>query len=185
MKIKPTSNKGGGVVMELGPKEAQMPPRDLAAPQRPLPVFKLKKILVPVDFSECSKKALQYAVPFARQFGAELTLLYVMQHYPLVSEMGPVDVESNEDAERDLEALRQTIDRDVRSRAVVRAGEPHLEITETAKSLGIDLILLSTHGRTGLNHVLMGSTAEKVVRRAGCPVLIVRQHEHEFIAGVE
>jgi universal stress protein A len=69
----------------------------------------------------------------------------------------------------------------VPSRAVVQTGNPELAIVDAAKELGIDLIILSTHGRTGLSRVLLGSTAEKVVRHAGCPVLIVREHEHEFI----
>jgi len=66
-------------------------------------------------------------------------------------------------------------------KAVVREGEPYAQIVAAAKELGIDLIVLSTHGRTGLAHVFMDSTAEKVVRYAPCPVLIVRQQEHEFL----
>ena len=64
--------------------------------------------------------------------------------------------------------------------AVVREGEPHSEIVAAAEELATDLIVLSTHGRTGIAHVFLGSTAEKVVRHAGCPVLIVREREHEF-----
>ncbi len=73
----------------------------------------------------------------------------------------------------------------VRAQAVVRVvrqGEPYLEILSVARELGMDLIILSTHGRTGLARVLMGSTTEKVVRHADCPVLVVREHEHEFLA---
>jgi len=62
-------------------------------------------------------------------------------------------------------------------------GDPAIGIIAVAKELKIDLIILSTHGRTGLERVLLGSTAEKVVRHAGCPVLIVREHEHEFVGG--
>ena len=97
MKIKPTS-KTGGVLVELGPLEEQLP----VQPPRPAAVFRLKKILVPVDFSDCSKKALQYAVPFARQFGAELVLLHVVQPYPAVPEMAPVDVETIQDGKAEV-----------------------------------------------------------------------------------
>jgi nucleotide-binding universal stress UspA family protein len=65
--------------------------------------------------------------------------------------------------------------------SLVRMGDPSREIIAAAKELEIDLIILATHGRTGLSHFLLGSTAEKVVRRAGCPVLIVRDEEHEFL----
>lgn len=149
-----------------------------------LPVFQLKKILVPVDFSECSRKALQYAIPLARQFGAELTLLYVMEPLvllPTAEALPQVMAESAEDAQASLEILRETVGDDLACQTLVRDGSPHLEIVDAAKALDIDLIILSTHGRTGLGHILLGGTAEKVVRRAGCPVLIVREHGHEFI----
>ena len=182
MKIKP-SDKAGGVVVELGPDEKQLPPVDSGKADAALPVFRLKKILVPVDFSECSKKALQYAIPFARQFGAELTLLHLVQRYPMATEVGPVEIESVEDVQESLEALRGTVGDAVPAKALVRVGDSYFGIIEAAKELGIDLIILSTHGRKGLERVLLGSTTEKVVRHAGCPVLIVREHEHEFIVG--
>ena len=88
MKFKPI-RKNSGVVLELGPLESRLPadPREQVA--TPRPVFQLKKILVPVDFSDCSKKALQYALPFARQFEAELALVHVVQAYVAVPEMVP------------------------------------------------------------------------------------------------
>src|SRR5712691_7067324 len=91
MKFKRTS-KSGGLVVELGPKEAQLPVKPVERETAPLPVFKLKKILVPVDFSDCSNKALQYAIPFARQFDAELILLHVVQPYVPVPEMPTIDI---------------------------------------------------------------------------------------------
>ena len=96
MKFKPT-NKPGGVVVELGPKEAQLPVTSAERETAALPVFKLKKILVPVDFSDCSNKALQYAIPFAKQFDAELTLLHVVQPYLPVPEI-PCDGRSTRPA---------------------------------------------------------------------------------------
>ncbi len=96
--------------------------------------------------------------------------------------MSTVDAELVQAAKSELQTLRRTVDEEVPSEAVLRVGNPHVEIIEAAEELGIDLIILSTHGRTGLAHVFLGSTAERVVRHAGCPVLIVREHEHEFVA---
>jgi len=184
MKFKP-NNKPGGVIVELGPKEAQLP--GTTSSPVVLPAFKLKKILVPVDFSACSNKALQYAIPFARQFDAELTLLHVVQPFVAVPEMPSVDAalvqkQMRESGKKQLEALQQTIDAEIPSSTLLRMGNPHVEIINAAKESGIDLIILSTHGRTGLAHVFLGSNAERVVRHAGCPVLIVREQEHEFVA---
>lgn len=152
--------------------------------------FHLKKILVPVDFSKCSRKALQYAIPFARQFQAELTLLHVI---PPVVVLQTPDVgtaqgfiqESTEAAQQGLAELGRSIGDGILTKTLIRNGSPHVEIIDAARELEMDLIILSTHGHTGLSHVLLGATAEKVVRRAGCPVLIVREHEHEFITVAE
>jgi nucleotide-binding universal stress UspA family protein len=147
------------------------------------PSFKLQKILVPIDFSDCSKKALQYAIPFARQFEAELVLVHVVEPYPMVPEMAPYDFETFDDSRLELEALRKGIDDTVSSSVALRKGTPHLEISEAARELGADLIVISTHGRKGLVRRVFGSTTEKVVRYAPCPVLIVRESEREFVRG--
>ncbi len=178
MKIKPMP-KHGGVLVELGPEERQLP--SPSSPPSALPAFRIKKILVPVDFSECSNKALQYAIPFARQFGAELNLLHVIEPYPGVPEMGPADCETIQGGEAELEGVRRTIADAVPASTLLRMGAPHVEIVEAASELGIDLIILSTHGHKGLTRVLLGSTAEKVVRHATCPVLIVRESERDFV----
>ena len=186
MKFKPTK-KTGGVVVELGAKENQLPGETPARPTAPLPAFKLKKILVPVDFSQCSQKALQYAIPFARQFDATLTLFNVVPGYLPVPEMGIVDVslmetQMQQAAERELAALKQRhLEAGIPTESIVRIGNPYHEIVVAAKEMNMDLIILSTHGRTGLKYVFMGSTAEHVVRYAPCPVLVVREHEHEFV----
>ncbi len=188
MKVKPSKRLGRrvGVVVELGAREKQLPGSGPRAAVSALPVFKLKRILVPVDFSECSHKALQYAVPFARQFGATLSLLFVIQPYMPVSDMVPIDVEAIEmqlrsSGEKELAALKAALEPDVKAETSVRIGHPHLEIVRAAAELQADLIVLSTHGRTGLSHVLMGSTTERVVRHAKCPVLVLREQEHEFL----
>lgn len=178
MKIKPNMDKGG-VVMELAPRESRLPDESANAVHRP--AFKLEQVLVPVDFSDCSKKALQYAIPFARQFGASLTLLHAVQHYPAAPEVVVLETESLEAAQAQLIELVRSIDPAIRSRTLVRSGTPHLEIVNAAKELGSDLIIISTHGHRGLAHMFLGSTAEKVVRHAPCPVLVVREAEREFV----
>jgi universal stress protein A len=179
MKIKPVQNRGG-VLVELGPRETQLPAPTTTGTSE-LPVFKLKEILVPVDFTECTEKALAYAVPFARQFGATVTLLHVVEPaFVPASEM--VDVDLSHESQRALERLRTRVASQVRCQTMIRRGGAEQEIIAVAKELACDLIILSTHGRSGLDRLLLGSTAERVVRRAGCPIFIVRPHEHDFIA---
>ena len=145
-----------------------------AFPQR------IKSILVPIDFSPPSEKALDYAVSLANQFGAKLTLLNVVEpfptpdftYYPLVMENDKIQAETK----RRLEHVRvkARIDPQLVEKTLVRNGVPYREITDAARMLKVDLIVISTHGYTGLAHVFMGSTAERVVRHAECPVLVVR-----------
>lgn len=151
-------------------------------------ILHLKKILVPTDFSETSKKAVQYALRFAEQFGCEIALLYVVE--PATPMIGaPLGVEPFTDkdefslAEKDLAALalesRTTGAHSVSS--LVRVGHAPNEITKAAKDLDADLIIISTHGYTSWQHFCIGSTTERVVRTAPCPVLVVREKEHEFV----
>jgi universal stress protein A len=149
--------------------------------------FTIRRILVPVDFSECAQKALAYAVPFAQQFGAELILLHVVPaNYP-VGEFGMIDVafmekELRVTAEKQIATLiGQRIPKEVVAKSQVRVGRPVSEIVQLARQEQADLIILSTHGHTGFKHVLLGSVAENVIRYASCPVLVVREHEHEFL----
>jgi universal stress protein A len=176
MKIKPT-RKHGGVLVELGPNESQLPTETL---------FRLKRILVPVDFSDCSKKALAYALPFAKQFGAEVVITHIVQPYIPVPEMSNVDTtavlaQMRETGTMELEKLRLSITEDVKLTTLLRVGNPAHEIVKAAAEVDADLILLSTHGRTGLGRMFFGSVAEHVTRYARCPVLTVRECEHEFV----
>ena len=147
-------------------------------PVPPFARFKLARILVPVDFSNCSDKAVQYAVPLAKEFGAELSLLHVIKPYPPTPGMSPVDAEAIDVANKELEAVQARIEEQVSSKVFLRKGNPSIEIVEAAKELEVDLIAISTHGRTGLAHMLLGSTAEQVVRHAPCPVLVLHGSEH-------
>ncbi len=152
--------------------------------------IRVKKILVPTDFSEESKKALKYAALFARQFGASIVLLHVAEPLEYMhladTDYAPLNTldthpDSYYQALRELQLLaKEVTDFHLLATALVRRGTPYREIVAVAKTLGIDLMIVSTHGYTGLKHALLGSTAEKVVRYAPCPVLVVRKCEHEF-----
>ena len=152
-------------------------------------MIKLKSILVPVDFSPSSQKALHYALSFAGQFGAALTLLNVVEPAIYPTELGyiPVEIDALHTAmnasatERLARLAREQVPADVQASTLVRVGRPFHEITTAAKELDVDLIVISTHGYTGLKHVVLGSTAERVVRHAPCPVLTVREREHDFV----
>lgn len=159
-----------------------------ASPRRHSPI-ELDRILVPIDFSEHSKKALQYAIPFAEQFKASIDLLYVVEPtvYPADFSFGQVGFPSVEDELRhrgseELERLiASEIGTRVPARSMVRTGKAFNEIDQYAKEQSVDMIIIATHGHSGMEHVLFGSTAEKVVRYAPCPVLVVRIDEKEFV----
>jgi len=151
--------------------------------------IQLKQILVPIDFSDASQQALRYARRFAQFFGAEITLLNVVQKTPVAPfpEVPPyLDYveEYFENAEKSLQALataEQKATEPVELRTVIRTGLAAHEIVEAAKELDSDLIVIATHGYTGWKHFCIGSTAERVVRTAPCPVFVVREKEHEFV----
>src|ERR1051326_135451 len=139
----------------------------------------LKRILVPVDFSEPSRKALQYAQRMAATFGAGITLLYVLEPIPYPNDFGmsyPLITDNTEllkTATEQLNALAAELAGAEPAKVLVRNGNAAQQICAAAQELNIDLIVISTHGYSGLKHVLLGSTAEKVVRHAHCPVLTV------------
>lgn len=149
----------------------------------------LKRILVPIDFSGHSRKALQYAIPFARQFKASIDLIYVVEPtvYPADFSFGQVGFPAIEDElrKRGAEELDELVHRDigrrVPARRAIRTGKAFYEIIQYAHEEKMDLIIIATHGHTGIEHALFGSTAEKVVRKAPCPVLVVRTDEREFV----
>ena len=168
---------------------ARKPQSAARRPSRSKSRIELSRILVPIDFSDHSKKALQYAIPFAEQFKSSIDLLYVVEPtvYPADFSFGQVSFPSVEDELRQRGAeelralLRSEIGNRVESRLAVRTGKAFNEIDQYAKDEGIDLVIIATHGHSGMEHVLFGSTAEKVVRYAPCPVLVVRLTEKEFV----
>jgi len=143
----------------------------------------IHKVLVPIDFSDYSKNALKYAAQFAHQFKAKMFLVYVVEPmiYPADFSMGQVaipstDIDLQKRGDEELNNLAKSlIDPSVEVEIIIKTGKPFVEINETAVEKDIDLIIMATHGHTGVEHLLFGSTAEKVVRKAPCPVLTLRE----------
>lgn len=141
----------------------------------------LKRILVPTDFSEASTPALDLAIAFAQRFEAEIILFHAheMPAYVFPDGVLPVTPEVLGELQRSVMAELDRLAVRIREAGVVVTtrsgiGVHDFEICRAAKESSADLIVMGTHGRTGLRHVLLGSVAEKVVRRAPCPVLTVR-----------
>jgi nucleotide-binding universal stress UspA family protein len=139
-----------------------------------------RRILWPTDFSPLSKAALPHAVGLASNAGAELVLLHVLPLPAAYAEISgamwiPLQRKTRAAAQRQLRRLeKQVKGRNLRTHTVLTEGVPFLQIVRAAKRLRCGLIVLATHGRTGLAHAIMGSVAENVIRRAPCPVLAVR-----------
>lgn len=157
-----------------------------SAPTQSLRKFSIGRILVPVDFSEHSHKALRYALAFATQFNAEVTLVHIVEQMVYPGDwMYPPLATTDFAAEKREEVLARMRALDagsgVKTQHVVRLGRAWQEVIEIAKETKSDLIILATHGYTGLKHALLGSVAEKIVRHAPCPVLSVRPDERDFL----
>jgi nucleotide-binding universal stress UspA family protein len=150
------------------------------------PCFAPRRILLTTDFSEASKKAFPYAMALARKFEASLILVHVVpSHLPAeLSHMGMVleEKEMLSKAQEHLPGFQQAeLDPHLHVETAVLHGGPAHEICTSAAMQGADLIVISTHGHTGLKRFALGSVTENVVRHAPCPVLVVREREHEFL----
>jgi nucleotide-binding universal stress UspA family protein len=142
----------------------------------------IRHILAPTDFSDYSKEAINYALDLAQTFGAKLSLLHVVELPPYPIEgLGPStpggglldDLERQASAEL-AQVLPQAHNAQIEVTRSVVIGTPFRKIIETAEVEHVDLIVMATHGRTGLSHLVVGSVAERVVRSAPCPVLTIR-----------
>ncbi len=153
-------------------------------------MIKIEKILVPTDFSECSMQALHYALELAKTYKAELVIANIVQMpiYPaggfgedIIIDQG-LTHEFREASQKSLAALKEKEVGDaVTCSTIMREGTPFQQIIEIARSEDIDMIVIATHGHSGLKHILIGSTAERVVRKAPCPVLTVRKGDRDFV----
>lgn len=150
----------------------------------------LQRILFATDLSEPASHAQKYACSLAEQFRAELHVLSVIQDVALVSPDPNVPwvipASSLDEVQRSLEqSLAQVPDAAWSAGKpvvrVIRTGAPYAEIVEYAKEANIDLIVIGTHGRSGILHALLGSVAEKIVRKSPCPVLTVPPKGHDFV----
>jgi len=149
----------------------------------------LKKILAATDFSRHSEIVVQYAAEFARVFDAEVLLCNVVGRPDILSQIPPggegyfppnLEEIHEEQARTECEnALKNS--GISQGRVVVSVGSPFVEIIRLARTENVDLIIVGTHGRGAVAHMLLGSVAEKVVRKAPCPVLTVRDGEHDFV----
>ncbi|MFQ5964827.1 MAG: universal stress protein [Candidatus Scalinduaceae bacterium] len=154
-------------------------------------MIRLQKILCSVDFSESSLEALKYATHLALNEGATLYLIHIVDsriydyggpiYEPETSTIAPVIDQTSMDRLKDklLEEVAKELQDKVET--IISFGVPFVEIIKAAKDNDIDLIVMGTHGRSGIAHIMLGSVSEKVVRKAPCPVLTVRQSGHKFV----
>jgi nucleotide-binding universal stress UspA family protein len=153
---------------------------------------KLRKILVPTDFSEAANLAVDYAAKLAEANKARLILLTVIGDLPLTDEemmmlrvnLDDVKEYNNQQinaAKAKLEKLvRPSVLKRLRVQFMVRDGKPFVEIIQAAKDTAADLIVMSSHGHSRFTEILLGSTTDRVVQKAPCSVLVVRERQHEF-----
>lgn len=154
-------------------------------------MIQLKRILVPTDFSEHSEHAAAYAAEFARRFDvAEIHCLHVSDipadllatsGYYLTGPSEQFIAQVHDESQKSLERFAAKHFEGLPVQTVFLEGRPFVEIIRYTRDKDIQLIVIATHGRTGLQHALFGSVAEKVVRKAPCPVLVVKRGEQEFV----
>jgi nucleotide-binding universal stress UspA family protein len=181
--VGPTVKQNSGTEMKA------MPAKRMHADVPAVPRLELQRVLVAVDFSDDSKVALEYAGTLAGRLGASLSIVHVVEPdlsiagaESLPSHPKPSDSERQAEAKLDLNSLGERMLGTCRVvETSVRSGIAFFEIAEAAKALGADFIVIGAHGLAGLNRMLLGSTVEKVVRHAPCPVLVVRGPNQELV----
>ncbi len=152
-------------------------------------MINLKRILVATDFSDHSSVAVKYGAAFAKAFDAEVILCHVVEAPDLISQIPPTgegyfppNFQEQQRLAAEKECQKILTEAGITNgRVLTVEGSPFFEIVRAAKSEDADLVIVGTHGRGAIAHVLLGSVAEKVVRKASCPVLAVREGEHEFV----
>ena len=150
-------------------------------------MIRIQKILCPIDFSAPSRNALRYAHEFAKAMNAKITVMHVIQPQPIAADINvpyvPLEAEIEQSAKEDLARIvKEETQAGVVVEPVIAFGLPSECIIAQAQKEEVDVIILGTHGRTGISRLLMGSTTENVIRHATCPVLVVKASEKEFIS---
>lgn len=151
-------------------------------------MFDIKKILVPTDFSRISYSAFEYARDLAERMDSEIHIIHVMEKSPpllsanksgLTEEevVTALEIEARKKLSEAASFLKE--DTGILVKEVFRIGNDYEEIVNYAKEINSDIIIIATHGRTGILHTLMGSVAEKVIRFSKCPVLVISAKEEE------
>lgn len=152
-------------------------------------MIQLKQVMYTTDFSDFSKAALKYALSFCTEYKAKLYVLhaiepptYYAEYYDYVPIVEDLLTRAKERMNKELDDIKKLAGQQkVEIEGLIREGTPFVEIIKAARENEIDLIVIATHGRSGLSHAIFGSTAEKVIRGAPCPVLSIRPAEHSFV----
>jgi universal stress protein A len=150
-------------------------------------MFDIKNILLPTDFSNLSLSAANFAIALSKQYNAEIDLMHVIEKTPPLMYIHSINpqIESflsyiEEDAKAGLEKIAERLKKEgANIRTVLRRGLSYQEIVDYAEGNRIDIIVIATHGRTGILHTLLGSVAEKVIRYSKIPVLVITPTEKE------
>jgi|Deesub1362A_J573_1020465.scaffolds.fasta_scaffold00357_32 nucleotide-binding universal stress UspA family protein len=154
-------------------------------------MISIQGVLVPVDFSKESILAAKFGASLAEEYNSKLYLLHVLEplHSSVRAEISDFDLFQQRMIDQAKEDLEKVVPAAVKQRLeveeVLEIGQPQYVIVEKAKELGVDVIVIATHGRTGLAHVLLGSVAEKVIRHAPCPVFVIRNPKDKYVYGWE
>jgi len=145
----------------------------------------IRRILIPTDFSELSEAGVAYGIALARQLGATVSFFHCVERLDIPNPMVPLcdagyaDLQDQAQAHL-LDLIRRAKEQGVEAASELVDGVPFVEIIRAARKLNADVIVMGTHGRTGLGHVMMGSQAERVVRQSPCPVLTVKSPKHRY-----
>jgi nucleotide-binding universal stress UspA family protein len=141
----------------------------------------IKKIICPVDFSGLSRKALQYANEFAKLSNGQVFLVGVVENDPTINYSHGLEAERAEEQKKLESLIEEEQMAGIVADYVIYEGFAEECILDYAKRQEADIIIMGSHGRRGLKRMILGSVAEHVIRRAPCPVLVVKETEHEFI----
>ncbi len=144
-------------------------------------MISIKKIICPVDFSELSRKSLQYANEFARLSEGKVFLVGVIENDPSINYSHGLEKERAEEEQKLVALIEEENMEGIVADYVIYEGFAEECILDYAKRQDADVIIMGSHGRRGLKRMILGSVAEHVIRRAPCPVLVVKENEHEFI----